>query len=293
MWEFLAKAGGYLTAGVKSVAAGKSQADLGLQSPHLPGAMVRIGRFGYSTFAGWVVFSWYTAYVNQRVAIEDSWITKFVPPGSLTKPVISPPDRPDRSVTSVFGSVFSSTSSGILGPAGEAAESVIEDGAKALGVANVGSVPTKGRTLVRLSASQLGVPGTAVEGFLWSAPDGQKQIPPYNAARYRELLNVAQRIGSMFGLKMTSGYRPNSTGANGQLDLHSSGLAFDFVGRETDERRAATWAAKNPGIFQEVFIHNEGSGMHLHLGMYPDAAQVLNSKTTTYSRATSTTPRAV
>lgn len=286
MFELFSKAGGFLKTGLRNVAAGKAQANLGLQSPHLPSAMVRVGRFGYATFGGWIVFSWYTSYVNQRVPMSSSWATQFMLPGNIAKPVISSPDRPDKSVSSIFKSVAGSTNTGPLGPAGEVAEEVVEAGAKALGIANVGKISTKGRTLVPLSPSQLGVPGTAVAGSLWSAPDGQKQKPPYNAQRYRELLNIAQRIAKQYGLKVTSSYRPQSSGS-----MHSVGLAFDMVGRETDMRRAAAWASHNPGVFQEIFVHNEGSGMHLHIAFYPDAASILNSKAATYAKATSTAPR--
>lgn len=288
MWELFSKAGGFLKTGLKNVAAGKAQANLGIQSPQLPSAMVRIGRFGYTVFGGWVVFSWYTSYVNQRVPMSSSWATQFVLPGNVLKPVISSPDRPDKSVSSIFQEATSSTSTGPLGPAGKVGEEVLEQGAKVLGIANVGKISTKGRTLVPLSPSQLGVPGSAMAGYLWTAPDGAKQKPPYNAQRYRELMNVAQRIAKQYGLKITSGYRPQSEGS-----MHSVGLAFDMVGRETDMRRAAAWASHNPGIFQEIFVHNEGSGLHLHIAFYPDAASILNSKAATYAKATATAPRTV
>jgi hypothetical protein len=289
MWEFLTKIPALVGAGVKSVAAGKTQANLGIQSPHLPSAIVRVGRFGYGGFGAWIAFSWYTAFVNQRVPMSKSWTSQFVLPGNLVKPVISSPDRPDKSVASIFGDLTSG-GGGPLGPAGELLEEGLKDAGKAIGISNPGgsvstgggsTVSAKGRTLIPLSPSQLGVPGTAVAGSLWSAPDNQKQKPPYNAQRYRELLNVAQKVAKQYGLKVTSGYRPESGGS-----LHASGIAFDMVGRETDMRRAAAWASRNPGLFQEIFVHNEGSGLHLHLGFYPDAAGILNSRATTYSRAT-------
>lgn len=283
---------GFIGKGVKDIAAGKGKSNLGIQSPQLPSAIVRVGRFAYITTSAWVMFSWYTGYINQRVEMTESWATKFIPPGA-TKPVISTPDRPDRSLSSVFGDFTSSTSTGILGPAGEVGQQVLEDGAKALGIANVGKVNTAGRKLIALTPEQLGVPGSAMPGYLWSAPNSEKQMPPYNANRYRELLGVATKIASQFGLKITSGYRPGSAGAGGQLDMHSVGLAFDMVGSENNERRAAKWASTNPGLFQEIFIHNEGSGIHLHLAFYPDAAQILNSKAAVYAKATATQTRAV
>jgi hypothetical protein len=283
MWEFLTKIPALAKTGLKNVAAGRTQANLGMQSTHLPGAVTRVSRFGYSALGVWVTFSWYTAYVNQRVAMDKSWATQFVMPGNLLKPVISSPDRPDKTLSSIFKDVTGSKSGNPLGPVGEGIEEVAKEAGSLLGISTGGgkTLPTKGRTLIPLSPSQLGTPGTAMPGFLWTAPDNQKQKPPYNAQRYRELMNVAQKIAKQYGLKITSGYRPQSSGS-----LHKSGLAFDMVGRETDMRRAAAWASKNPGLFQEIFVHNEGSGLHLHLGFYPDAASILNSRASVYQRAT-------
>lgn len=277
MGEIFSKLGSYLVQGTKNVAAGRAQASLGLQSPHLAGAFVRVGRFAYGSLAAWITFSWYTGYVNQRVPLSESWATQWIVPGG-NRAVISPPDRPNKSVPGLLGG---GGNSGLLGPLGEPLEELVEAGAKQLGIANVGKVPSQGRKLVPLSPSQLGVPGTAEAGYLFSAPDGQKQKPPYNAARYRALVGVASSIAHQFGLKITSGYRPQSGGS-----MHSVGLAFDMVGRVSDMKRAATWAAQNPGLFQEIFVHDEGSGMHLHIAFYPNGAEVFNSKSAMYSRAT-------
>jgi len=272
-----AKLGQFVVQGTKNVAAGRAQASLGLQSPHLAGAFVRVGRFAYGSLAAWITFSWYTGYVNQRVPITESWATKWIVPGG-GKAVISPPDRPNKKVPGLLSPGGGGV--GVLGPLGEPLEELIESGAKQLGVANVGKVPSRGRTLVALSPAQLGVPGTAEAGYLFSAPDGQKQKPPYNAARYQQLITVATSVAHQFGLKITSGYRPQSSGS-----MHGVGLAFDMVGRMSDMKRAATWASQNPGLFQEIFVHNEGSGMHLHIAFYPNAAEIFNSKSAMYSRA--------
>ena len=79
-----------LWSGTKAVAAGRTQANLGLQSPHLPAAIVRVSRFAYSTTALWALGAWYSGYVNMRT-----------PPGSGPKLVIGGtkignPDRPDK-----------------------------------------------------------------------------------------------------------------------------------------------------------------------------------------------------
>jgi hypothetical protein len=261
MPEIFAKIAQVVGTGFRSVAAGKTQANLGIQSPHLAGAIVRLGRFAYFSFGTVIGISWYTGYVNQRTKKgEIKWI---LPGGSL--PVINTPDRPDKKPP-IFGG---SGSSGITG--------AVEDAAKAVGVSyqTTGTFPTKGRTLAPITAQQLGTPGIA--GYLFSAP--KKELPEYSAARYRGLLSVASAIEKQFHLTFTSGYRPQSD------TLHGVGLAFDQVGRMSDMKRAAAWAAQNPGLFQEVFIHDAGSGMHLHLGFYPDAADIYNNSSTRYSGA--------
>jgi len=279
MPEFLAQLGSLFGKGVRTVATGQTQANLGLQSPHLASAAVRLGRFGYFTLGGWITFGWYTGYVNQRLPQNESWVTKFILPGSRKK-VISPPDRPNKTI-----SLLGAASGGLLGPAGKPLEELVEGAGKVVGISNAQGAQAKGRTLVALAPNQLGVPGTAVAGYLWTAPNGEKQLPPYNRERYLGLMSIAQKIAQTYGLKISSGYRPGSTAAGGRTDLHNSGLAFDLVGSMNNMKRAAVWAAKSPGMFQEIFIHNEGSGMHLHIGFYPDAAQIFASASNRYNRA--------
>jgi hypothetical protein len=83
MFKFLAK-------GVKSVAAGKTQADLGLQSPHLPSAIDRIGRFLYGITGAWIGVTWYTAYANTKTAPGSG--PSLALPGMSTKGGSSRPD---------------------------------------------------------------------------------------------------------------------------------------------------------------------------------------------------------
>lgn len=59
LWDWGKKGG-------KAVATGNAQAQLGLQSPYLATAMVRVGRFLYVVSAGWITAAWYTGYVNMR-----------------------------------------------------------------------------------------------------------------------------------------------------------------------------------------------------------------------------------
>lgn len=255
MWELLGK-------GLKSIAAGKAQANLGAQSPHLPNAIVRVGRFLYSASALWIAGIWYSGYVNMRT--EPGSGPQLILPG---KRVIGTPDRADR-VPSFATSVTQSSLA--VGNSNQLASGAAQNG----------------RTLVALGPNQLGVPGSAIPGFLWSAPNGEKQFPTFDRSRYTVLSSLASKIASQFGLSITSGYRPGSTGS-----LHASGLAFDMVGVMPSLKRAAKWASSNPAMFQEIFIHNEGSGMHLHLGFYPDAAGIFNSRSNAMVRPTATPQR--
>lgn len=269
MWEFLAKAAKYVGTGIKSgtkaVAGGNAQSTMGLQSPTLASEVTRVGRFLYSASATFIAITWYTGYVNERTQEGEQ---KFIVPGSKTA-IVNPPDRKNKSLQSL-----------------KSGKSSVSDMANNLtnlsppGILNVAykSPSAKGRTLVALSPSQLGVPGTAVAGYLWSAPS--KQMPAYSAKTYRELLNVAQKIANRYSLKITSGYR-----AGDESSLHGHGLAFDMVGNMTNMKMAASWADKNPGLFQEIFVHNEGSGMHLHIGFYPDAAKIVEEGSNRYNSA--------
>lgn len=251
---------GLLKSGLKSIAAGRTQADLGLQSPHLPNAITRVARFFYSFGGLWIAGVWYSGYVNMRTAPGSG--PKLILPGT---PVVGSPDRPDRKP--------------------KFANSVTQSNSQSSATSNqfVTTPSQAGRTLIALNPKQIGVPGTAVAGYLWSAPNNEKQIPGFNRARYNALLGVANSIARQFGLHITSGYRPQSTGS-----LHAAGIAFDMVGAMSNMKRAATWAANNPSLFQEIFIHNEGSGMHLHLGFYPDAAGIFNSGANRLVRPTAT-----
>lgn len=80
-----------LWGGTKAIAAGKAQANLGIQSPHLPAAIVRVGRFAFSTSAVWILGTWYSAYVNMRTQPGSG--PKLVLPG---KPIIGNPSRAEK-----------------------------------------------------------------------------------------------------------------------------------------------------------------------------------------------------
>lgn len=275
MWEILSKAGQFIGKTAVTIGTGKAQSKLGLQSPELPTAMVRWGRFLYVASGSWIAVSWYTAFHNEHTKEGEQ---KFILPGSKL-PVISAPSRKDKTLPGMKkGS--SGPMGAAFGSAGEAAEGATQMVENGMPFSSATAAKAKGRTLVAITPAQLGTPGTAMSGYLWSAPDKDKQMPEYSSKRYKELVAVASTIANRFKLKITSGYRPGSTGS-----MHSVGLAFDMVGRETDMKRAAVWAAKNPGMFQEIFIHNEGSGLHLHIAFYPDAAGIFSSSMRKYESA--------
>lgn len=85
--------------GVKNVAAGRAQANLGIQSPHLAPAVVRVGRFLYSFSAGWIFVSWYSGYVNERT--DPGGGPKLILPG--TKKKVNSPDRANPAKLSLGG----------------------------------------------------------------------------------------------------------------------------------------------------------------------------------------------
>lgn len=274
MWEFALKAlksaGGFIKAGTKTVAGGEAQNSMGFQSPTLSTEVTRVGRFLYSSSLAFIIVTWYTTYVNERTKEGEP---KFIIPGSK-KPIIGPPDRKNKTLATLKAG-----RSSVSDIAGNVSKIESPFGSNSLGTnVNYTSPAAKGRTLIALTPAQLGVPGSAVAGYLWSAPT--KVMPPYNAKTFRELLNIAQRIANRYSLKITSTYRPAD-----QSSLHGHGLAFDMVGSMSNMKMAASWADKNPGLFQEIFIHNEGSGVHLHLGMYPDAAKIMQESSNRYNSA--------
>lgn len=253
----------------RAVATGNTQQQLGIQSPHTAGAVVRVGRFLYTTTLGWIFLSWYTGFVNERTAPGDG------PKILLGGKIVSTPDRPNVGVSDVVSALSHP-------PQNKAQRRQLQQALQGEGQSpsNARSEANQagqgGAPLIAIAPSQLGVPGSALPGYLWTVPNDQKQLPAYNAQRTAGLQNFAVAIASHFGLTVSSGYRPGSAGAGGTPDLHSVGLAFDLVGSTVNMKRAATWAHSVGGqAFQEIFIHNEGSGLHLHLGFQPDTLTVL------------------
>lgn len=82
-------------------------------------------------------------------------------------------------------------------------------------------------------------------------------------------MQAAQVIANRFGLKVTSDYRsPEHNAQVGGVpnSLHTRGLGFDLTGTPAQMNKAKAWAESHPEIFQEVLVHDVGSGLHLHLG---------------------------
>lgn len=80
---------------------------------------------------------------------------------------------------------------------------------------------------------------------------------------------AAQAIANRFGLQVTSSYRtPEHNAEVGGVpnSLHTRGLGFDLTGSQAQMNKAKAWAESHPEIFQEVLVHDVGSGLHLHLG---------------------------
>lgn len=84
--------------GFHAAATGNMQGQMGIQSPHLAGGIVRIGRFLYLFSSGWIVGAWYSGYVNMRT--EPGTGPQIVLPG---KPVTGSPDRTDTAPNFLAG----------------------------------------------------------------------------------------------------------------------------------------------------------------------------------------------
>lgn len=82
---------------------------MGIQSPHLPMAIDRLGRFAYSVIGLWIGVTWYSAYVNTRT--EPGGGPKLVLPG-MGGPATNSPARDDPASPS-FGKRGTGTNTGV------------------------------------------------------------------------------------------------------------------------------------------------------------------------------------
>lgn len=96
----------------------------------------------------------------------------------------------------------------------------------------------------------------------------------WNSRRYRNRRAAADLIAKKFNCVVSSGVRFSVPPGGSTTSLHlksRGGLAFDFSGkgdteakRVANERRLCAWAAKHPGLFQEIMHHDVGGGLHAH-----------------------------
>jgi cell wall-associated NlpC family hydrolase len=100
----------------KAVATGNAQSELGIQSPHLPSAMSRLGRFAYITSAGWIGITWYTAYANVHTQAGSG--PTLVLPGVNSKNGSGSPSRSDPAVPSFGSGGVNGSGGGSGGPMG-------------------------------------------------------------------------------------------------------------------------------------------------------------------------------
>jgi murein DD-endopeptidase MepM/ murein hydrolase activator NlpD len=107
LWELAAKAG-------KSIATGKAQSDLGVQSPHLPSAVSRLGRFAYVASASWIGLTWYTAYAN--VHSDPGSGPTLVLPGLSSSVGSGMPSRSDPATPGFRGSAGGGSSGPLTTP---------------------------------------------------------------------------------------------------------------------------------------------------------------------------------
>lgn len=105
--------------------------------------------------------------------------------------------------------------------------------------------------------------------------NGESEREEFSERRYNARLQTITGVARSFGLHVTSGKRSddenaNANGVSGSLHLVSSGaLAFDLSDGpgpvSPNERRCYEWASSRPDVFQEVILHDAGSGMHVHV----------------------------
>lgn len=230
-----------------------------LSKPDKPSMLVRLGRVSYSVNGAALLVVLYTGWRNERVAQGDK------------------PNIPIPGLSKLTGSGWQGAArgdapppSGVTVGANAAPGNPAVTPGSGVGAGGVGAGNTKHPPLVRFS-----MPG-AVLAF--TAPNGAKKHTAYNGSDYQTRLNHAQTIANLFHLRITSGYRSaahdRAQGRN-YHSFHEDGLAFDMVGTMAEMRKGAEWASKRNDLFQEVLLHNEGSGLHLHLAFWPDAGQKL------------------
>ena len=131
----------------------------------------------------------------------------------------------------------------------------------------VAAAPSAGTSFAaQLSSAQGTTDGIPVAAYKSAQPvQNGKLVESLYAPREQ----AAKAIAARFGLHVTSSYR--SPAHNAEVggvpnSLHTRGLAFDLVGSDSQMQKAKAWAESHKEMFQEVLVHDVGSGSHLHLG---------------------------
>lgn len=114
--------------------------------------------------------------------------------------------------------------------------------------------------------------------------NGDSTTESFNERRYNKRLQAITVAGRAFGVHVTSGVRSasenqSSNGVSNSLHLEENGgLAFDLSSGpgaiSPQERSFYTWARQRADLFQEVLLHNSGSGWHVHVAFRSDVVTI-------------------
>lgn len=108
---------------------------------------------------------------------------------------------------------------------------------------------------------------------------GKTGSEPFNQRRYNERMENFRRAAASFGLQLTSAGRTEAenrrvNGSATSFHLFSRGaLGFDAGDGpgpiSPNERRFYDWCRSRSDVFQEVLLHDAGSGYHVHAAFRP------------------------
>lgn len=114
--------------------------------------------------------------------------------------------------------------------------------------------------------------------------NGDSQTAAFNQSKYNQRLQAISVAGQSFGVSVTSGKRSTTenTEANGVTNslhlIENGALAFDLSSGpgaiSGAERSFYQWASSRSDLFQEVILHNSGSGWHVHVAFRPDVVSI-------------------
>lgn len=114
--------------------------------------------------------------------------------------------------------------------------------------------------------------------------NGISQTVGFNENDYNKRLQSITVIARSFGLGITSGKRTAAENAaaggvpNSMHLVENGALAFDASSGpgpiSPEERRFYEWAKSRPDLFQDVLLHNSGSGWHVHVEFRPEVTTI-------------------